>query len=324
MDAGAGMTFRDPSLLPLLLAVPVLALFLVMRERRRAALADRLVAAALRGGRDRVRALRPWLLSIAAALLLLALAGPRFGFEEREIASDTTNLAILLDISNSMGAPDAGTTRLSAAKAIAKELLERSNGKVALVAFEGKASVIAPLTDDTVAVAELLDTLGTGELADPGTDFGAAIEQGLQLLARAGDQRGRIVIVSDGEDQGDRTDDAVRKAKDAGIVISTVGVGSAAGSEIPTEAGPLVDREGQVVRTSLDAALLASVASRTGGVSLVNPSDPRSLDSLAMSLQLSGTTHTEDVRVPVERYQWPLGAALVLVALASIAHRGAE
>jgi Ca-activated chloride channel family protein len=324
MDALAGLTFREPQLLALLALTPLLALLFVMRERRRRTLAARLISERLRGGAAPTSAWRPWLLAVGFAIAVVAIAGPRLGFETREVVTAQTNLAILLDVSNSMAAPDAGTTRLSAAKAVAKELLRMSDGKVALVAFEGTAEVISPLTSDTGAIADLIDTLGEGELAEPGSNLGVAIEKGLQLLARAGDQRGRIVILSDGEDDGGAVDDAVRKARDAGVSIATVTFGSSSGSEIPTPEGPLLDREGRVVRSTPDPAAMARIARATGGAATLNPSDARTLDALGAGLQLRGTDSAEQVRAPVERYQWPLGAALVLFALASLAHRGGE
>jgi Ca-activated chloride channel family protein len=324
MDALAGLTFRDPRLLALLAAVPVLALLFAMRERRRRSLAARMVSERLRGGAAPLRTVRPWLLAAGCIAAVVALAGPRLGFETRDIVTAQTNLAILLDVSNSMAAPDAGTTRLSAAKAVAKELLGMSDGKVALVAFEGAAEVISPLTTDTAAIADLIDTLSEGELAEPGSNLGKAIDRGAQLLARAGDQRGRIVILSDGEDDGGEVDDALRKAREAGIAIATVTFGSADGSEIPTAEGPLLDREGRIVHSTPDRETMARIARATGGAAIVNPSDARSLDAIGSGLQLRGAPTAEQLRVPIERYQWPLGAALVLFALASLAHRGAE
>src|SRR5436309_3021320 len=152
-----------------------------------------------------------------------------------------------------------------------------------------------------------------------------ALRPWLVALSLAGDtaQRGDIVVISDGEDQSTRLDDTIAKIAQRGVPVSTILVGTAAGSTIPRPegGGNLVDDNGQVVTTYARPETLQKIAAATGGKFYANPFGEHVLDSLAAS---GGTMKQRDVRVPIERYQWPLALACVAMFLGSLANRGAE
>ncbi|HEX7154294.1 MAG TPA: VWA domain-containing protein [Thermoanaerobaculia bacterium] len=317
------MSFRLVSLLWLLGLVPFILVFLVTRERLRARIARRFASERLRGSAARVRALRPWLLALALVAALVALAGPYAGYRTVPIVSREANRVIAIDVSNSMAADDVGTTRLAAAKALAKRIVAAHDGRVALVVFEAEAEVVSPLTSDTDAVASLLDTLQPGEVGQPGSDIGGAILTSIRLVETDIAQKADIIVISDGEDQGARTTDAVQRARSRAMVVHTILVGTSEGAAIRFEDGPLRDEQGQLITTYARADVLRSVARGAGGRLLENPFSERALDPLLYDGTAAVARRTE-VRVPVDRYQWPLGLAFVLLLGASLAHRGAE
>src|SRR5205085_7207113 len=243
------MTFRDVNVLWLLALVPVALVFLVARERLRDRTARRFANERLRGVANPLRSLRPWLLALAFAGAVIALAGPYAGFTEVPIVAREANRVLIIDVSNSMAAEDVGTSRLSAAKAVASRLAEAQEGRVALIAFEGQPEVESPLTTDSAAVIALIDTLQPGEIGEPGSDIGSAILGAMRLIEEDPSQKADIVVISDGEDQGSRTSEAVQRAKSRGVEVSTILVGTSAGATIPTPDGPLKDTSGEVVTT---------------------------------------------------------------------------
>jgi Ca-activated chloride channel family protein len=318
------MTFRELPLLWLLLFVPAILVFLVARERHRTRLARRFVAERLRGIANGLRPLRPWIVAASLALALVALAGPRFGFRTVPVEEREANRVIAIDVSNSMLANDVGTSRLDAAKAIAKRIIDAHQGRVGLIAFEMTGDVISPLTTDGDAVAALVDTLEAGEIGQPGTDFGGAIQTAMRLVNADASQRGDVVIISDGEDLGPHLADALREAKARGVVVSAVLVGSGQGSTIPTPSGDVLrDESGQPVTTYGRAEVLEKIAAQTGGTFFANPFAEHALDSLAVARAV-GAAKKKDVRVPIDRFQWPLALAFAALFCGSLAHRGAE
>lgn len=318
------MTFTSTPYLWLLALAPfALALFLGA-ERARVVAARRFMSERLRGVAVPARVLRPWLLAVALVLLVVALAGPRVGVVTMPIESHEANRVIVLDVSNSMSAQDVGTSRIDAAKAIATRLVDTFPGRVALVIFEDRAEVVSPLTTDSDAVNALLSTIQPGEIGDPGSDVAAGLSAALKLIDADPGQRGDIVVLSDGEDQGGHADAALSKLRGRGVTVTSIVVGSGSGATIPGPGGmELRDDSGDVVHTFAQTEVLARIAHATGGELYVNPFDAHALDTLA-SPAAAGAARKRVVEVPIERYQWPLAGAFVLLMLGSIVNRGAE
>src|SRR5687767_12186592 len=109
------MTFRSMTMLWLLGIAPLVFGFLFTREQLRTRVARRFASERLRGVTMPARLLRPWIIAIAVAASLIALAGPYAGFTLVPITARESNRVLVIDVSNSMGAADVGTSRLSGA-----------------------------------------------------------------------------------------------------------------------------------------------------------------------------------------------------------------
>jgi len=317
------MSFRNLNLLWLLAVIPFALLLLLAREQLRTRLARRFASEHLRGVANPARVLRPWLITLALLASIVALAGPYRGFTLVPVLAREASRVLVIDVSNSMAAEDVGASRLSAAKAIAKRLAEAQDGRVALIVFEASADVVSPLTSDTDAVIALLDTLQPGEVGQPGSDIGTAILAAMRLIEADPLTKADIVLISDGEDQGTRVDEALRRTKLRGIAVSTVLVGSAQGSTIPTGNGPLRDTSGEAVTTYARSEALREITSATGGRMLENPFAEHALDPLIPNAR-AGLLRPTQTRIPIDRYQWPLALAFFALLGGSLANRGTE
>lgn len=317
------MTFRSVTLLWLLAIVPFVLAFFLWRENVRAGVARRFVNERLRGVSVPLRWLRPWLLGLAFVCSVLTAAGPFAGYETVPIVARETNRVLVMDVSNSMAAEDVGTSRLSAAKALAIRIASAQQGRVGLVVFEGAPEVVSPLTSDTDAVAALIDTITTGEVGEPGSDVGSALLAAMQLIENDPLQKADIVVLSDGEDHGTRVREALARASLRATAISTIVIGTPRGATIPTSRGPLRDDGGEPVITAARTDVMESIASASGGMLLVNPFGAAALDPLIRDTR-SATERATVARIPVERYQWPLALAFLAFCTGSLLHRGAE
>ena len=316
------MSFRSPQWLWLLAMAPVFVALLVARERRRAELARRFASERLRGLSNPARAVRPWLLGIAIAALSLALSGPYAGYRSVAVTGTESNRILAIDVSHSMSAEDVGTSRLAAAKAVAKRLIEHHRGRVGLIVFEARAEVVSPLTNDSEALIALLETIQPGEAGIPGSDIGAAVTAALRLTEGDATQKADIVVISDGEEQGSHLADAMRRAKARDVRVSGITVGTARGSTIPRGDGVLRDN-GEIVTTRARHETMQRLARGTGGIALENPFSEHSLDML-IARQTAGSARQTEVRMPIDRFQWPLACAFLLLFCASLLNRGAE
>ena len=317
------ISFREPAILWFALAAPLVALLCRAMEQRRVAVGRRFVSERLRGVANPLRFLRPWMLGLASLAAVVALAGPQAGFTTVPVEQRESTRVIVIDVSLSMAAEDVGTSRLDAARALARRIVEAHQGRVGLVIFESTAEVVSPLTSDDEAVESLLDTIEAGEVTTPGSDLGAALTQAQKLVEGDLAQHGDVVLISDGEDQGNHTEEVTARLKSRGIAVSTILIGTSQGTTIPRgeRGSPLRDDNGEVVVTSAHPDALRRIAAQSGGRFFTNPFGEHDLDALAES---RGSLRTREVRIPIERYQWPLAAALLFVFAGSLANRGAE
>ncbi|HEX6177349.1 MAG TPA: hypothetical protein VF057_03250, partial [Thermoanaerobaculia bacterium] len=166
-------------------------------------------------------------------------------------------------------------------------------------------------------------TLEPGEVGNPGSDIGGAILLAMKLIDADRSQKADIVIISDGEEQGRRIDEAIGRARQRGVPISAVVVGSSEGSTIPAHDGVLKDESGEVVVTYARSDVLQRLARGTGGTLLENPFSEHEIEPL-MTRRAGGAARTTQVRVPTDRYQWPLALAFAAFFCASLLNRGAE
>jgi len=326
------MSFAAPDLLWLALLAPAAALLASWLWRRRLAadaawaargLWDRLLA-----GYDR-RRLAASVLLLAAAVLTtgLALARPRWGAETREVERRGVDVVFVLDSSLSMAARDVAPSRLAVAKSLVRRLVHDMPGnRVALVQAEGEGLVMAPLTLDGALLDMLLDAVEPGSLPVPGTELAPALGRALELFADTRREHRVMVLLTDGEDHGGRLEAALDRLRREGVAVHAVGVGTPQGAPVPLPEDPRRDggrpgykrdADGQVVISHLGEAVLEEIAASTGGAYLRATSAAADLAPIEQRIRemATRTLESETVSTLEERFQWPLAAAAVLLAL---------
>lgn len=260
----------------LLLLVPLLGVFLYyvkfkhnrkLRKNFASSALFSLIAPQLSLSR---KSFKDGLLLAALILVIIALADPQVGTRIEEIKREGIDLVVAMDVSKSMLAQDIAPSRLEKARHEMRRLLDRLQGdRVALVAFAGRAVVECPLTLDYGAAEIFLDILEPGLISMPGTSLSAAIEVSLRAFSEESPAGKAIVLITDGEDHEAGVLEAAGKARERGVTIHAVGIGSPQGVPIPVgEAGGdfKKDRDGNVVVTRLDETTLMQIAEETGGV----------------------------------------------------------
>lgn len=329
-----GLRFGSPGWFWAVLLLAPLLWFYVDAARRREALLARIVAPKLqRQLTGQVsplkRNLRTGCLLGAVLLVIAGLAKPRLGFKELEIKSKGRDVILAIDTSRSMLATDVAPTRLGRAKLISQDLLSLLRGdRVGLIAFAGSSFLQAPLTLDKGAVLTSLEDLDTGTIPKGGTDVASAIRMAIAAFGKGEGSSRALILMTDGEDLEASGTEAAQEAAASGIRIFTIGFGSPAGSLIPirTESGRndfVRDERGNPVNSKLDASRLGEIAKATRGFYIPYGQDAAKViyekGILPMEEQESGVLST---RKPIERYAWPVGAALILLAIRSVLGEG--
>jgi len=312
------LEFGSPWVLALLLLLPA---WWIWRRRRRppAIVFSRVgvLASGPRAGRAIARALYA-ARNLALIGLVIALARPRSAGRAEQSTTEGINIIIAFDISSSMLAEDfQPQNRLEVAREKVKQFIAmRSSDRIGVVAFSGEALTQVPLTTDYPVVMAAVDNLQPGQLED-GTAIGTAIATAANRLRDAPGNSRVVVLLTDGVNNRGSIDPrtAAQAAAAFGVKIYTIGVGTEGMAPVPVGRGVFGLRyENRPVE--IDDALLTDVAKRTGGRYF------RARDAAALQRITEEIDRLE--RTPVrtrvytrysELYRWPLGIALLALAL---------
>jgi len=256
------------------------------------------------------------------ALVIIALLGPSFGNDSKEVKSIGKDIMIAVDLSNSMNAVDIQPSRLEKVKYELANIIEEFNSdRIGLIIFSSEAFVQCPLTYDQSALNLFIETLSSRLVPNTGTDFGPALSLALDKLdteESSIDAKAKIIIlISDGEDFGDETSNIRKEIRDRGIKLFTLGVGTAQGSKIPDGNGFKKDRDGVDVVTKLNRKSLKELAARTGGSYFEINQRQNDVARLINNINsVEGQLRdTRVVDVSANKYIYFLLAALVLLAI---------
>ena len=288
------MVFLWPSLLWLLLILPLLVLLYLwlLRRRKVQALAYpglALVRQALGSRAQWRRHLPPLLFLLGLAALLLAAARP---LAVLKLPSEQQTIILAMDVSGSMRATDVQPDRLTAAQNAAKAFIQElpRHVRVGVVAFAGTAQLAQLPTQSHEDLLKAIDSFqlqrgtatGNGIMValatlfpDAGIDIAAlGGRQAMRLLpmdqvtrpepeqktftpvAPGSYRSAAIIMLTDGQrTTGVDPLEAAQWAADRGVRVYTVGVG--------TVQGEVIGFEGWSMRVRLDEDTLKAVALRT-------------------------------------------------------------
>ncbi len=324
------MHFADPRMLHLLWLLPLLAWLLHALYYRRQSRLSRVVALkllpegttqfSLRRGR-----LKAALFLFGVAATILALARPQWGYAMREVKRQGLDILIAVDVSKSMLTQDVTPNRLQRTKLAIKDLVKKLKGdRVGIIAFAGDAFLVCPLTIDYNGFLMGMSDLDADTIPRGGTNISSAIEEAVKTYGDKNQPYKVLVLVTDGEDLEGDVLKIARKAKDKGIRIFTVGIGTQEGDLIRSGTAAsefLKDSEGNYVKSQLNENLLQQIAYITGGAYVRSSGAQFGLDYLYERQLAPIEKHEIEHKIEkkyYERFQWFLALALMAFALESL------
>ena len=337
----AAARLARPGALWLLLLLPLLGLLnRFAASRRKRALASIGRPAALAGQLTHPRPTRRWLglaYPFAWLLLIVGVAGPRWGKSDEPGVAVGRDVVVVIDLSRSMLAEDMADpkakSRWEGARNGALDLLgaiaRRGGHRVGIVAFASRPKLLCPLTTDykhARAVLEAVDgrfpppecKAGADPNITSGTRFGSA------LAAAVGAHDPRFVgsqdifLISDGDDPEETDREWVRganAARAANIPVHTVGVGDPSKPTVPDLGPDAIELFGTKLEEAEDKPLKLIAGETQGHYEAARTGTPR-LGALFLD-RIEGQkarTITGDDQVPQlkDRSPWFLAPALAL------------
>ncbi|MCI5126636.1 MAG: VWA domain-containing protein, partial [Candidatus Electrothrix sp. AR5] len=250
------------------------------------------------------------------------MAEPQYGERWIEVRRKGIDILIGVDVSKSMLAQDIKPSRLGRAKLAIRDFAAQLEGdRVGLLPFAGTAFLMCPLTTDYEAFNASLDTLDVSSIPKGGTNLGMAIRQGFEILSNEANHK-IFVLVTDGEDLSEDALKAAEEAKEQNMTVYTIGVGTPEGELIPMperQAGRFIqDKQGKFITSRLDEQTLTTLAEMTGGLYVPLGTMGQGFDTIyekKLSLVPKEEHGQRRRKIPIERFPWPLGVAVLLLSL---------
>jgi len=269
------MTFAHPYFLLLLLALPLLGWWKHRREQPAALLYS---STQLLGTlRDMTRWTPGRILSLmrwaALVLFIIGLARPQHIESESTVRASGIDIVTALDLSTSMASEDPGFTikgsqanRLEVARDVLKRFVQkRSNDRIGLVAFAGRAYIAAPLTLDHDFLIQNIDRLNFGLIED-GTAIGSGLSAAVNRLQELKSKSKIVILMTDGQNNAGKVPPitAAEAAQALNVKVYTIGVGTR-GMGRMWMTDQFGRRRPRDVPVDIDEKTLTEIAQKTGG-----------------------------------------------------------
>ena len=261
-------------------------------------------------------------LLVAIACCFTALARPQYGVKWVDVKRKGIDILFAIDTSKSMLAEDVRPNRLQRAKYGVLDFVGQLEGdRVGLMPFAGSAFLMCPMTIDYNAFESSLEALDTSIIPKGGTDLAAVINEAEAVLSNEANHK-ILVLITDGENlEGDALQ-AAKRAAEKGMTIYTVGVGTSEGELIPLsrngKTGFVKDASGKFITSHLDEKSLTAIAEATSGLYVPLGTSGEGLQTIyqrKLSLVPKEEVAEKRHKVPLERFVWPLGVAIILLTI---------
>ena len=167
-----------------------------------------------------------------------------------------------------------------------------------------------------------LQTLNTSMLSSQGTAILEAIKLAKDYYDDENQTNRVLCILSDGEDHEFDNQNIPSIAKEMGITIFTVGLGSAKGAPIPIKTNDVIESykknlEGDVVITKLTAKILQEIADSGNGTYITGENTQLAVDEIIEKLKQMDKQEFESKQFIAykDQFQWFLGFGLFFLCL---------
>jgi Ca-activated chloride channel homolog len=264
-----GITFAEPLFLWLLLLIPGIIAFYILRQQKTSpSLHMPGLQQFEKSGetfRNYLRHILFVLRTVTITLLIIILARPQKTDKFQNSTTEGIDIILTLDISGSMLARDFKPDRLEASKNVATEFISgRPYDRIGLVVFSGESFTQCPLTTDHAVLINLMREIKSGMIED-GTALGNGLATAVNRIKDSQAKSKVIILLTDGvNNRGEvAPSTAADIAKTFGIRVYTIGVGTQGTAPYPVQTP--YGMQYQNMPVEIDEAILKDIASKTGG-----------------------------------------------------------
>ena len=315
------ITFAHPYLLLLLIAIPLLIVWYILRYRKQKPALQFSNISLFKGlhktFRQRAYPLLFALRMVAVGAVIIALARPQSKLSRQEMKVEGIDIVLAMDVSGSMLAEDFKPNRLEAAKKVASDFIDgRKNDRMGLVVFSGEAFTQVPLTIDHGVLLKQLHAVKSGMVKD-GTALGDGLATAINRIKDSEAKSKVIILLTDGINNMGAVDpqSAAEIAALYNIRLYTIGVGTKGLAPYPFR-----DQFGRIhyqnIPVELDEGLLTQMAQSTNDGQYFRATNKKSLEKIFKQIdemEKSKIDVTQYAQTKDEYMGWLILAAVALL-----------
>jgi len=266
-----GIEFTHKELLWLLLVIPVLLLWYILKHKKQTAVLEISTTDGLLKGNQFWTILKHSLFvlrALALTLIIVAMARPQtVGVSTKTKTTRGIDIVMAIDVSASMLAKDLKPNRLEALKKVASKFINRRpNDRIGLVEYAGESYTRTPVTSDKGIILKSLRDIKYNTIITGGTAIGMGLATAVNRLKESKAKSRIIILLTDGVNNSGFIDPqtASELAVEYGIKTYTIGLGSNG-----MALSPVAINNGKFqysrIQVEIDEKLLKEIASETGG-----------------------------------------------------------
>ncbi len=206
---------------------------------------------------------------LALSFIIVAMARPRtVDISNKTKSTKGIDIVMAIDVSGSMLAKDLKPNRMEALKKVAKSFVEnRPNDRIGLVVYASEAYTKSPVTSDKSIVLNALQSVKYDNVLQDGTGIGMGLATAVNRLKDSKAKSKVIILLTDGVNNNGfiEPETASDIAKEYGIKVYTIGIGTNGMAEFPYAMTPNGQFLFRMMQVEIDEKLLQSIAKNTGG-----------------------------------------------------------
>jgi Ca-activated chloride channel homolog len=296
------ITFLNPIFFWLFLLLPIAIAWNIWKRNKQSATLKISSTKGFANSESFLTKLKPFLFVfrlLALSSLIIALARPRtVDVSNKTKSTKGIDIVMAIDVSGSMLAKDLKPNRMEALKEVATNFVEnRPNDRIGLVVYASEAYTKTPVTSDKAIVEEAVKSIKYDRVLQDGTGIGMGLTTAVNRLKDSKAKSKIVILLTDGVNNAGfiEPETASDIAKQFGIKVYTIGIGTNGMAEFPYAIAPNGEFLFKMMPVEIDEKLLKSIAQKTGGKYFRATSNSK-LESIYNEINKLETTEIEELK----------------------------
>ncbi|KIA98225.1 MULTISPECIES: VWA domain-containing protein [unclassified Flavobacterium] len=296
------ITFLNPEFFWLFLLIPIAIAWLFWKRNQQSATLKMSSLQGFKSSESLLAKLKPFLgvfRILALSSLIIALARPRtVDVSNKTKTTKGIDIVMAIDVSGSMLARDLKPDRMQALKKLAADFVsERPNDRIGLVLYASEAYTKTPVTSDKAIILEAIKSIKYDNVLVDGTGIGMGLATAVNRLKDSKAKSKVIILMTDGVNNAGfiEPDTAADIAKQYGIKVYTIGIGTNGMAEFPYAIAPNGQFLFRMMKVEIDEQMMKTIANKTGGKYFRATSNEK-LASIYNEINKLETTEIEELK----------------------------